>query len=68
MAMIDPQVLTWLKDGLADYDAGLIVLTALAVVSWPVRRAVNGGRLGRTAPQCNLPLATAWAVAVVPVD
>ena len=69
--MIDsrvPQVLAWLKDGLADYAVGLMALAALAVVSVPVWRAVNGGRLGRTAaPQPNLPLAAAWAVALVPV-
>ncbi|HKQ58338.1 MAG TPA: hypothetical protein VJY35_10775 [Candidatus Eisenbacteria bacterium] len=65
--MIDPRVLTWLKDGLPDYGAGLMVLAAVAVAAWPVRRAVSGGRLGPTDPQRNLPLATAWAVALVPV-
>ena len=68
--MIDasaPHVLTWLKESLAAYKAGLMVLAALAVISWPIRRAVKDGRLGQTAPQHKLSLATAWATALVPV-
>jgi hypothetical protein len=62
-----PRVLTWLKDSLADYNVGLMVLPALAVFSWPIRRAVNDRRLGRTAPRYNLSLAAVWATALVPV-